>query len=188
MWLGHYHRCVNTSGFQKFNFKWLFILLKTVSNHFCFNPNPTWCFFSFEIDTSKKKKKKKKKRYESLTSHTPNPWSPLASHTCGTAWLVFPYPCRSTDDDVFGQFSSFYTISFREFWLCLKVHFMMMACYSPANFLVTGSSTFYNDDEGHRICMVVTLIMIERTWKCDPVGMEEITWLHLTLCWRVVMT
>ncbi len=35
------------------------------------------------------------------------------------------------------------------------------------NFLVTGSCTFQNDDEGHRICMVITLIVIEdsKAWS-----------------------
>ena len=35
------------------------------------------------------------------------------------------------------------------------------------NSLVTGSRTFHNDDEGHRICMVITLIMVEdsKAWS-----------------------
>ena len=40
-------------------------------------------------------------------------------------------------------------------------------CYSPSkwlrNSLVTGSHTFHNDDKCHRICMVITFIVIENS-------------------------
>ena len=53
------------------------------------------------------------------------------------------------------------------------------------NSLVTGSRSFHNDDEGHRICMVITLILVEDSAaQRDPVNMEIIP-LHVTLRRRI---
>ncbi len=59
--------------------------------------------------------------FEPVISRTQNLWSPLASHTCGNAWPVFPYQCKSMVDEIFRLKIIFLILYSKILWVLVYV-------------------------------------------------------------------
>ena len=113
--------------------------------------------------------------------------------SCGPQWQTSEWSEVSGERDLW-EGEVYDIIGLR--WKCLGwLVWWYRKTNSPSkwlrNSLVTGSCTFHNNDEGHRICMVITLIVVEdskawSSWHGDnPITCNTLTANRFETLWKV---